>query len=288
MTRAAFFLAAGFGLFCVPAAFAAETLHLVVMSPVDPVKEAPKYEALSAYLTAVNPLLGEVKLRIARNFPEAARLFERGDVQGMFSASSVAAVFIAKGVARPVARPRGANGVSTYTTSIVAKQGVRPFGGIADFKDKRVAYCLLASAGEVFLRSLLGAGEKPESVFVPVPVDTHQAALEAVVSGGADYAVIKHTVFAPERYPGLTVVGADAGRHPDSTFIMSRPAYDKVGPLISRVLFGLEADTSEKAEAVKRAFGCTAFIPTGGTDFADTFTLLKKARVDLKSFDFAF
>lgn len=282
------FLTAGFVLLAAPAAFAAETLHLVVMSPVDAAREAPKYEALSAYLTASNPLLGDIKLRIAKNFPEAARLFEQGDVEGMFSASFVASVLIAKGVARPVARPLRVDGVSTYSTSIVAREGTGAFGGVADFKDKRVAYCLLASAGEVFLRSLLGPGQELESVCVPVPVDSHQAALEAVLNGAADYAVVKNTVFSPERFPGLAVVGADAGEHPDNTFMMPKDAHDRVGALIGRVLRGLEADTSEKAEAVRQAFGCKAFIATGGMDFAHTFSLLKKTGVDPKSFDFVF
>jgi hypothetical protein len=69
------------------AATAAETLHLLVMSPLDPEKEAAKYEALGAYLRASNPLLGDVKLRVAKSFPEAAALFQQGDVEGMFSGS---------------------------------------------------------------------------------------------------------------------------------------------------------------------------------------------------------
>lgn len=58
--------------------------------------------------------------------------------------------------------------------------------------------------------------------------------------------------------------------------------------MISRVLVGLEGDTSERSEAVRQAFGCRGFIATAGSDFAATFTLLRKARVDPKTFDFAF
>jgi ABC-type phosphate/phosphonate transport system substrate-binding protein len=289
MKKATLILAAGLALFAVSgAARAAETLHFVIMSPIDAEKERPKYEALSAYLRSVNPLLGDIKLRIAKDYPEAAQLFKAGDAEGMFSGSFVAAVFIAKGVAKPVARPLAASGVSTYRASIVAKEGTKPFGGIDDLRGKRVAYTPLASAGEVFLRGLLAPGEKPESVYTPVPSVSHQAALEAVAGGAADYAVVKSTVFAPAQYPGLALVGSGTEEHPDNTFIMPPAVFDKLGALIAKALLGLEADTGEKAAAVKQAFGCTGFIATAGMDFAATFALLRKARVDPKTFDFLF
>ena len=280
-------LSAGLLLASGSSAPAAETLHFLVMSPTDPEREAEKYESLSAYLRDANPLLGDIKLRVAQSFPEAARLFEQGDIEGMFSASFVAAVFIARGVARPVARPLRADGGSTYSTLVVAKRGAAPYRSLADLAGKRVAYCRLASAGEVYLRSLLGPGGKLESACLPVPVDTHQAALEAVQAGAADYAVVKNTVFAPARYPGLAVAGADDAQHPDNTFVMPREAFDKVGALISRALLGLGEDPGEKAEAARQAFGCTGFVPTVGTDFGRTFVLLRRAGVDPKTFAFS-
>ena len=84
-----------------------------------------------------------------------------------------------------------------------------------------------------------------------------QAALEAVAGGAADYAVVKSTVFVPESYPGLALVGSDAPGNPDNTFIMTQESYEKLlGALISRALLGLEADTSEQAKSAKEAFGC--------------------------------
>lgn len=272
----------------VSAAAAAETLHFVVMSPADPKQEGAKYEVLGSYLRSANPLLGDIKLRVAKNYPEAVRLFAAGDVEGMFSGSFVAAVFIAKGLAKPVARPVATGGGSTYRAAVVARSGAAPFAGIADFKGKRVAYCPLASAGEMFVRGLLGPGEAPGSLFTPVPADTHQAALEAVLSGAADLAVVKGTVFVPARYPGLVEIGAGAGEHPDNALIMPVSAFQKFGAMISRALLGLQDDTGEKAAAVKKAFDCQGFVATAGTDFAPTFKLLRQSRVDPKQFDFTF
>jgi len=54
--------------------------------------------------------------------------------------------------------PLAASGASTYRISVVVEQSSAPFAGIADFKGKRVAYCLLASAGEVFVHSCSDPG----------------------------------------------------------------------------------------------------------------------------------
>lgn len=288
MKKVMVLLAAGLILFGISNSHAAGTLHFVIMSSVDPKTEGAKYEALSEYLRGVNPLLGDIKLRIAKNYPEAVRLFAAGDVEGMFSGSFVASVFIAKGLAKPVARPVAVNGSSTYRTTVVAKQGAAPFAGLSSFRGKRVAYCPLASAGELYARSLLGPGEKPESVFTPVLVDSHQAAIEAVLSGAAEYAVVKSTIFVPAQYPALVEVAATAGEHPDNTLVMPGAAFEKYGALISRALLGLEADTGAKAEKVKRLFGCRAFVATAGIDFAPTFTLLRKLTIEPKAFDFVF
>jgi len=108
------------------------------------------------------------------------------------------------------------------------------------------------------------------------------------MSNAADYAVVKSTVFVAAEYPGLIAVGSDAGEHPDNTLIMPNDAFAKYGALISRVLLGLGSDTSENARMVKQSFACRGFIATAGIDFAPTFTLLRKARVNLKTFDFVF
>jgi ABC-type phosphate/phosphonate transport system substrate-binding protein len=105
------------------AALAADTLHFVIMSSEDPKKEAPKYAALADYLKTGLPEIGEIQLRVANYYPEAARLFQTGDVDGMFSGSFVAGIFIKQGLARPLVRPVMANGATTYKACIIAKAG---------------------------------------------------------------------------------------------------------------------------------------------------------------------
>ncbi len=271
-----------------------DNIELVVMVSEDPVKEAPKYEALSMYIKGKSDRIGGIRLRIARDYPEAAALFSKGEAQGMFAGSFVGAVLIKKGLAKPVARPQLYDGTSTYRALVVAKAGTPAFTGLSDFESppgtrrKIVAYCAIASAGEVFVRSLLPPGVKPEDRFSPYICASHEAALKAVAEGVADYAVIKNKVWNPSSYPGLAVVGGDDKENPNLTLILTPASYDRYGDDLSRVLLGLEKDTGEGAQRVKNTFGCKSFIPTTASDFLHTYWLMEKAHVDPKTFDFAF
>ncbi|MHB8834768.1 MAG: PhnD/SsuA/transferrin family substrate-binding protein [Candidatus Methylomirabilia bacterium] len=269
-------------------ALAADTLHFVIMSSEDPKKEGPKYAALAEYLKAGSPGIGEIQLRVAKDYPEAAQLFKGGEVDGMFSGSFVAGIFIKKEVAKPIARPVLANGATTYKAYIIAKEGTKPFAGIGDFRGKKVAYTLLASSGDAFVRGLLAADEKAESVYTPVPAASHQIAINAVQSGAADYAVVKNLVWDSAKYPGLALVGEDNGQNPNMTLIMSNAAAGKHGAEIQRQLLKLESDTGAQAAEVKKLFGIRAFIPTTNVDFNHTFEIFEKAHVNAKTFDFSF
>jgi len=269
-------------------ALAADTLHFVIMSSEDPKKEGPKYTALAEYLKAGSPGIGDIQLRVAKDYTEAAKLFQGAEVDGMFSGSFVAGIFIKKEVARPIARPVLTNGATTYKAVIIAKEGTKPFAGIGDFRGKKVAYTLLASSGEAFVRGLLPAGEKPENVYTPVPAASHLIAINAVQSGAADYAVVKNMVWDPAKFPGLALVGEDKGENPNNTLIMSNAAAGKHGEDIKRLLLKLEADTGAQAVEVKKLFGVKGFIPTTNADFNHTFEIFEKANINAKTFEFKF
>jgi ABC-type phosphate/phosphonate transport system substrate-binding protein len=270
------------------AAFAADTLHFVIMSSEDPKKEGPKYTALAGYLKAGMPQIEDIQLRVAKDYPEAAKLFQGGEVEGMFSGSFVAGIFIKQELAAPVVRPVLANGASTYKAVVIAREGTKPFTGIADFKGKKVAYTLLASSGEAFVRGLLPAGEKPESVYTPVPAASHLVAINAVQSGAADYAVVKNMVWDPAKFPGLTKVGEDKGENPNNTLIMTVAAAGKYGEEIKRLLLKLDGDAGAQAVEVKKLFGIKAFTPTTNADFAHTFEIFEKAGINAQTFNFSF
>jgi ABC-type phosphate/phosphonate transport system substrate-binding protein len=271
-----------------------DTINLVVMVSDDPVKEAPKYEALSLYIKGKSKKIEDIKLHIARDYSEAAALFSKGEAQGMFAGSFVGAVLMKKGMAKPVARPLLYDGTSTYRALVVARAGTPAFTGLSDFQSppgtrrKIVAYCALASSGEVFVRSLLPPGVKPEDRFSPYICASHGDALRAVADGVADYAVVKNQVWNSTGYPGLAVVGGDDRDNPNLTLILTSEAHDRYGDDLSQVLLGLEKDAGEGAQRVKNTFGCKAFLPTTSGDFLHTYFLMERAHVDPKTFDFSF
>lgn len=268
------------------AASAADTLNFVIMSADDPKKEGPKYTALAEYLKTAIPQLGEIQLRVAKDYPEAAKLFQGGEVDGMFSGSFVAANFIRREVAKPVARPVLVSGATTYKAYVIARQGTKPFAGIADFRGKKVAYTLIASSGEAFVRSLLAAGERPESVYTPVPAASHLLAINAVQGGAADYAVVKNMSWDPAKFPELALVGEDKGENPNNTLIMSNATFAKYGEQVKAALLKLESDTKAQAAEVKRLFGIKGFVATGTADFAHTFSIIEKSGFNTAAFSF--
>ena len=270
------------------AALAADTLHFVIMSSEDPKKEGPKYAALAEYLRAGASGIGEIQLRVAKDYTEAAKLFQSAEVDGMFSGSFVAGIFIKKEVARPIARPVLTSGATTYKAVVIAREGTKPFTGIEDFRGKKVAYTLLGSSGEVFVRGLLPAGEKPENVYTPVPAASHLIAINAVQSGAADYAVVKNMVWDPAKFPGLALVGEDKGENPNNTLIMSNAAAAKHGEDIKRLLLKLESDAGAQAAEVKKLFGIKGYLATTSADFTHTYELIEKAHINAKTFAFSF
>lgn len=267
---------------------AADTFNLVIMASKNPKVEGPKYAVLSKYIQSRMKGFPSIRLKIAKDYPDAVNLFRLGEADGMFSGSFVAAMFIRKGVAKPVARPLLDSGASTYKALVAAKKGAAAFKGLSTFKGKKVAYTALASSGEIFVRSLLGKGETPEDYFSPLIVKSHQIALNAVSSGAANYAVFKNLVWDPNRYPDLEIIGGDVAENPNNTLILTNAAYDRFGKGLMDELTGLGNDKSPLAMEVKKAFKAKTFIKTTESDFRHTYDNIKKAHINPETFDFSF
>ena len=93
----------------------------------------------------------------AKDYPSAAMMFVRAEVDAMFSGSGIAGSMILKNIAEPVARPLAKDGTSTYWAVILAPKDSGKFTGNADyFNGKKVAFCSLASAGEVYFYAIGG------------------------------------------------------------------------------------------------------------------------------------
>lgn len=269
-------------------AVAADVFNVVIMASKNPRKEGPKYQALSDYIKANTSAISGVEMKIAKDYADAAKLFQSGEVDGMFSGSFVASIFIKKNVADPLVRPVSKSGVHTYKALVAAPKGSADFKGMSTFQGKKVAYCSLASSGEIFARTLLNSGEKPEDYYSVVKAKSHGAALNAVKSGAADYAVFKNLIWDPKAYPELDVIGGDDDENPNNTFILSKDASAKFGKELGSILMGIEGDNSGAAMKVKDAFKIKGFMKTTEADFEHTFGIVDKANINPASFNFKF
>ena len=223
----------------------------------------------------------------AKTYPQAAKMFADGKVDGMFSGSGIAGCMIIKGLAYPVVRPVSSGGWSTYWAVVLAPEGSARFTQNAEyFRDKRVIFCGLASSGEFFYRAIKGDQEINAKT---LKASSHGAAIDALDRGAADIAIVKNRVWdsVKGKYDGIARVGEDPGENPNMALIVSKKADEKIVERISTILLGLKNDNSPEAEAVKEKLGITGFVKTTANDFKFTIPLLKKAGVDT-SFDFSF
>jgi ABC-type phosphate/phosphonate transport system substrate-binding protein len=244
--------------------------------------EARKYQPLLEYLSKRGVTASFVA---APDYRAAAELFASGKLDAMFSGSGIAGAMMIKGLADPIVRPVGEDGISTYSAVIVAPAGAPRFDGTSRYFDgKRVIFAALASAGEFYFHAL---GESRPAALLKAA--SHGAALDAVSRGQADVAIVKNHVWTHEKpsYPSLAAVGADSGENPDNTLVVSR----KLGAVTTRkldeVLLGLEHDPSPDAGAARARLKIRGFIPTTAKDFSHTLELLRRAGVT-KDFGFSF
>jgi len=264
---------------------AGDVLKMVVMASKSPEVEARKYKALTRFLEHHMEGIDNIELEVAEDYPAAVRMFQSGNVDGMFSGSFVAAVFIQKGIAVPVSRPLLKTGASTYRAFIIAPSGSSRFSDISEFKDKKIAYCALASSGEIFARGLLG-GVRPEDHYTPMIVKSHSAAVKAVMAGDADFAIVKDLVYWASDYPETVVVGGDRGANPNNTLIVTPEVYGKYGVALEEALSEVELDTDDEAHELREVFNARGFIKTTEADFAGTYENMEKAKIDAETFDF--
>lgn len=235
---------------------------------------AKKFEPLETYLLKENV---QVKFVPFSTYQEAAQLFAKGDVDGMFSGSGVAGAFILKGLVKPLVRPVDNQGRSTYWAVIIGRRGEKPFTGDAGyFLNKRVTFSAMASSGEFFFRALPGINNVGAQ---PSIAGNHQAAVEKLSKGEADFAIIKNTVWdsLKSKYPDLVQVGQDGGQNPNDTLIISNKTSPETIKGVITALLSVEQDPA--AAAVRESMAIKGFQLTTTNDFAHTLSLLKRAGV---------
>jgi ABC-type phosphate/phosphonate transport system substrate-binding protein len=244
--------------------------------------DARKFQPLLDYLNKKGVPASFVT---AQDYSSAADMFAKGAVDAMFSGSGIAGTMIIKGLATPLVRPVGSDGVSTYSAVVIAPKGNPKFTGDAGyFNGKRVIFSPLASAGEFYFHSL--GPSKPAEI---MKAASHGAAIDALSRGQADVAVVKNHVWSKEKdkYTTLEKVGGDKGENPDNTLIVSHKLDAGIAKKLAGILLGIKDDPSPEAAAVRNSLKIQGFIATTDKDFKHTLGLLKQAGVT-KDFGFKY
>ncbi|MFA4915498.1 MAG: PhnD/SsuA/transferrin family substrate-binding protein [Syntrophales bacterium] len=252
-----------------------KTIKIAVIQ--DKHTEGSTYLLLQDYLKSKNI---DAMLYSYGSYLLAAKNFEKGVVDIMFTGSGIAGWMIIKNIAYPVVRPVAKEGWSTYSAVIIAPAGSSHFTGeLSALKGKRIAACELASSGEFFVRSLLG----DESDLVIT--ESHSDALEKLKSGVVDIAVIKNRVWdvLKKKYPGFEQISGDKAEHPNGTLMASYNADKNIIKKLKTLLLGFENDRSPQAMRIKTAMNIKGFILTQEKDFEQTLALLKKAGISERS-----
>ena len=266
----------------IPAVTSAEQLNIAIMR--DSMSDSRKYVPLIAYLKTKGI---EVSLVATSSYPEAARKFTSHEVDAMFSGSGVAGVMIIKDLAVPAVRPVDRDGRSTYWAVVVGPKGAPKFTRSADyFREKKVAFCSLASSGEIYFQSLPNI--KNANV-TTIKAESHAAAIEMLSKKTVDFAIVKNRVWDKMKanFPGLQLAGEDTDENPDGTLILSTKIDPQFAAKVSAAFLAIKEGASPEADAVCTGMTIKGFVKTTKEDFKHTFSLLKEAGVD-KSFDFAF
>ena len=261
-------------LFLSPSLLYADQFRIAIMQ--DKKGEAGRFVPLVTYFQKNGVNAGLVP---ARNYIHAARMFESGQAEAMFSGSGVAGIMIIKEVAHPLMRPVSEDGWSTYWAILVAPKGSPRFTKTAEyFKDKRVVYRRMDSSGEFFFRSLPGSGDVGATI---TNASSDAAAIDALSRGVADVAIVNNRVWdsLKEKYLGLELVGEASGENPNSTLIVSNKTEISLVSKVRSILLGLAGDKSPEANAVKKTLKVKSYIDTTLDDFKYTLPMLGKAGV---------
>ncbi|KPK02894.1 MAG: hypothetical protein AMK71_00665 [Nitrospira bacterium SG8_35_4] len=259
----------------------AERLKIGIMQ--DMYGAVEQYRPLRIYLRTKGI---DLELVPTYSYAAAAKMFVRAKVDAMFSGSGIAGTMIIKKVANPIVRPLSKDGNSSYWAVILAPKGSAKFTNSADyFRGKKVVFCGMASAGEIYFHAI--GGHKTASEMIQAT--SHEAAIVALSKGEADVAIVKNRIWDQFKndYPELEIIGDDTGENPDGTLIVSKIMDSELSEKVTSVMLSLMEDNSPEAKKLKDAMNISGFIKTTEDDFSHTLELLKKAGVNRK-FNFEF
>lgn len=158
----------------------------------------------------------EVKPRIANSYPEILDAFTSKEMSMVYAGSFVQAIIAARKLGTPLAQ--NVDGKELYAGVMIYKAGQNP-QSILSGSPAQIAYAIGASSGESAAKAATGGKAS-------LGVNSHAAAVQALVSGRAQAAMVKDAWWQSNQasYPGLKmyeVPGVSARKNPDNVLTAS-------------------------------------------------------------------
>lgn len=253
-------------------------------------KQKQRFTLLGEYLSEKTGI--PVKFTILPRYGNIIESFVTEKMDGAFFGSFTGALAIEKLGVVPLARPVNLDDSSTYHGYILVRKdsGIKT---VRDMRGKRMAFVEKATtAGYIFPLALLREngiedidGFFSESFFT----GSHDAAIFAVLDGGAEIGAAKHSVYdrvknvEPRIEKELSII-ADSPSVPSNGLCVRKDLDPTLRHKLQQALLDLGKDPGD-APALAR-FGALRFIETTTDDYQPVFDLVARAGIDIQKYNY--
>lgn len=253
-------------------------------------KQKERFKPLAEYLT--NKTRVKVKITILSRYGNIIERFQSEKMDGAFFGSFTGALAIQKLEVDPIARPINLDGTSTYHGFLFVRRdsGIK---NVKDMKGKKMAFVEKATtAGYIFpIAYLKENGVTNIEAFFSEYYFTgsHDAAIYAVLDKNADIGAAKHSIYervrlSDPRVDKELVILAESVKVPSNGLCVRKGLDKNLKKKLQDTLLNLDKDPEGKVVLDK--FGAIKFIETTVADYNPVFSLVKKAGIDIKTYNY--
>lgn len=253
-------------------------------------KQKERFRLLGEYLSKKTGV--KVEFTILSRYGNIIERFTSERMDGAFFGSFTGALAIRKLGVEPLARPVNLDNTSAYRGYIFVRKN-SGITGPREMKGKRMAFVERATtAGYIYPRAYLRENgiTDPDHFFSDFFfAGSHDAAINAVLTGKADIGAAKHSMYDrvrrdDSRVDHDLVVIARSPWVPSNGLCVRKSLSEPLKQKLKRALLSLNTDP--EGELVLKAFGAVKFIETTANDYAPVFDMVKSAGIDIKKYKY--
>ncbi len=253
-------------------------------------KQSRRYKPLGAYIKRKTDI--KIKFTILPRYGNIINNFSEKNLDGAFWGSFTGAMAIEKLGIQPIARPVNLDGTSSYRGYIfVHKNSI--IDSVEKMEQSVIAFVDKATtAGYLFPMAYFSEhGIKNIDAYFKEYFFTgsHDAAIYAVLNKEAEIGCAKNTVFDllardnPKIKDDLVIL-AKSPDFPSNGLGLKKDISPEIKKKLKQVLLDMEKDPEGKK--VLEEFSVIRFIETSEKDYSPVFDVVKKAGIDLKTYNY--